>query len=630
MVFIAACLACSARLESASPKVAPFREIRAAGNYGIFIGVNEFIHARELDLTNAVNDAVAYAHMFVEQLGIIPATNCWLLISGRPSTAPIAAKLEALKALGVRLEAATTVAVNQSLKETELDRRRGRVEGDGLTVLAVASHGETVGKGNPDLRLLLADHAPSDTFRPQVLFSEIQKHRFPTSKRIFILDVCRTVDSRGPRESEDHQAFVDAFRNAEGLTTIMACELGEKSFGHPREPHGAFTFHLLAALEQGASRSAEAPFLTIEEAFQIARDSLMGELVRTKGPIQRPCISSSAPIPVASRVRLDQLLQSIQEAKEVLRKAYDPSAEEDPIDGPVLDALWRGLDHGPLDLRREIVGAVNRLLVREPNRKMFLTWWQGVRETESKILRTTTTVAEQAAGDLQPKPRSILVNQLTNSIGMIFLPVPGRENLWLSQWETRVRDFLRATNSAGLKADAAQSDHLPARGISKADAETFCRWLTETEKHLTPRRIYRLPTAAEWRSAANRNQERYAWGSTWPPPENVGNLAGEERESIYSRISGFKDPYSSVAPVGSFRPSKEGFYDLVGNVYEWTSTATHEDSKIFLLVGGAYALDEQAGRPDRELQFTNAIQARSGAARPTYGFRPLLEVIPDP
>jgi formylglycine-generating enzyme required for sulfatase activity len=89
-------------------------------------------------------------------------------------------------------------------------------------------------------------------------------------------------------------------------------------------------------------------------------------------------------------------------------------------------------------------------------------------------------------------------------------------------------------------------------GIDALQAAAFCAWIGR-----------RLPTVAEWQTAATDGA-----GTTWPwrDDQQIFDFANLHQ-------SGPLDLDRPPDPVGSRRPTGSGFYDLVGNVVEWTATA---------------------------------------------------------
>ncbi len=182
-----------------------------------------------------------------------------------------------------------------------------------------------------------------------------------------------------------------------------------------------------------------------------------------------------------------------------------------------------------------------------------------------------------------------------NALGMKFVPVG--EDLMVSAWETRVRDyalFVKETkHNPGPVPDFAQDPDHPQVYITRPDAIAFCEWLTlreRKEERIQFSYEYRLPTDEEWSLMAGLQNEKgstpgqrdgqglqvWPWGKTWPPPPGSGNFADETaaQESNVSPeriIRGYTDGFEKTAPVGSFAPNLYGIYDLAGNVHEWVS-----------------------------------------------------------
>jgi formylglycine-generating enzyme required for sulfatase activity len=136
------------------------------------------------------------------------------------------------------------------------------------------------------------------------------------------------------------------------------------------------------------------------------------------------------------------------------------------------------------------------------------------------------------------------------------------------------------------RAAATRADH-PVMVVTWHDAMAFCAWASQVSGAKV-----RLPTAAEWQKAARGPDGRpYPWGKG-PTPQ--GYLCNSLPESL--RLEGVGD--GGTTPVGSFSPvgdSPYGCSDMLGNVWEWTSTATR-DEEGRLLFGHPYRQDD--GRED--------------------------------
>jgi formylglycine-generating enzyme required for sulfatase activity len=111
----------------------------------------------------------------------------------------------------------------------------------------------------------------------------------------------------------------------------------------------------------------------------------------------------------------------------------------------------------------------------------------------------------------------------------------------------------------------AEYDNHPVQPISWRKAQEFCRWLSEKE-----RRLYRLPTEAEWEYACRAGTTtRIYWGDNIldRTKANLGGPGSPEQRGRHFEWS--DDGYEFTAPVGSYPPNPWGLYDMIGNSREW-------------------------------------------------------------
>ncbi|HTQ99751.1 MAG TPA: PEGA domain-containing protein [Candidatus Acidoferrum sp.] len=146
-------------------------------------------------------------------------------------------------------------------------------------------------------------------------------------------------------------------------------------------------------------------------------------------------------------------------------------------------------------------------------------------------------------------------------------------------------------SSGAMQGHTLSNPTQPVVRVGWEEAVRYCNWLSEQE-HLQPfyrvegskivginrdSKGYRLPLEAEWEWAARVNGDpnsllRFPWGAELPPPDNFGNFADISAGNILGRVlSNYNDGYIVTAPVASFAPNANGFYDMGGNVAEWVN-----------------------------------------------------------
>lgn len=124
--------------------------------------------------------------------------------------------------------------------------------------------------------------------------------------------------------------------------------------------------------------------------------------------------------------------------------------------------------------------------------------------------------------------------------------------------------------------DFEQDDAHPVLLTSWADAEAFCRWLSEKEG-----RTYRLPTEAEWEYAARGGTDSAFWTGDDPRAlRTAGNTADAslaKRVPAARQAEAWNDGHAFTAPVGSYAPNPYGLFDMHGNVWEWVADWQQDD-----------------------------------------------------
>jgi formylglycine-generating enzyme required for sulfatase activity len=139
---------------------------------------------------------------------------------------------------------------------------------------------------------------------------------------------------------------------------------------------------------------------------------------------------------------------------------------------------------------------------------------------------------------------------------MVFTPTPGPVDLrdWRSWWRWTPGAFWRAPFGPGTSIDGLLRH--PVVHVAYEDAVSYADWAG-----------LRLPSEAEHEYAARGGVDgaRFAWGDE-PYPGGVA-----QANSWLGRFPYDNQGVGGTAPVGSYPRNGYGLFDLIGNVWEWTS-----------------------------------------------------------
>ena len=129
----------------------------------------------------------------------------------------------------------------------------------------------------------------------------------------------------------------------------------------------------------------------------------------------------------------------------------------------------------------------------------------------------------------------------------------------------------------------------PADNLNWGDALAFCKWASKVT-----RQIIRLPSEAEWEKAARGSDGRtYPWGEKFPDAARCNWGQGK---------NGTTTPVTLFDPLGN---SPFGCVDMLGNVWEWTSSLFKR-----------YPYQPKDGREDLTLRGIRVLRGGSFADQP--------------
>lgn len=181
--------------------------------------------------------------------------------------------------------------------------------------------------------------------------------------------------------------------------------------------------------------------------------------------------------------------------------------------------------------------------------------------TNAEFAKFVNATGYRTFAELPPDPADYpgIQPDMLYAGSLVFQPRPEPVDLrdWTQWWS--FQEGACWYQPYGLGSSLEGLDDHPVVHIAYRDALAYAHWLGKD-----------LPTEAEWELAARGglDQAEYAWGHEFTPE---GRHMANTWQGHFPAVNELHDGYLRTSPVRAFPANGHGLFDMIGNVWEWTS-----------------------------------------------------------
>jgi formylglycine-generating enzyme required for sulfatase activity len=199
-------------------------------------------------------------------------------------------------------------------------------------------------------------------------------------------------------------------------------------------------------------------------------------------------------------------------------------------------------------------------------------WIDATPVTNAAFRRFVRETGHVTFAEIAPDPKDYpgALPHMLRAGSLVFVKSKGPVELknWSNWWTFGFGADWRHPYGPG-SSNKGLDDH-PVVHISFRDAEAYAKWAGKE-----------LPTEAEWEFAARGGLDgaEFAWGDAFEPN---GKPMANTWQGEFPWQNLLTDGYEGTSPVGTYPPNGYGLYDMIGDVWEWTTdwyVASHVQQK---------------------------------------------------
>jgi sulfatase modifying factor 1 len=188
-------------------------------------------------------------------------------------------------------------------------------------------------------------------------------------------------------------------------------------------------------------------------------------------------------------------------------------------------------------------------------------WMDATPVTNAQFRAFVEATRHVTFAEIPPDPKDYpgALPHMLRAGSLVFNPPSKVADLrdWSQWWKFQFGANWRKPYGAGSSIKGFD-DH-PVVHIAYRDAQAYAAWAGKE-----------LPTEAEWEFAARGGLEgaEFAWGDEFTP---AGRHMANTWQGEFPQENTKDDGYPRTSPVTAFPANGHGLYDMIGNVWEWTT-----------------------------------------------------------